>query len=107
MPLTREFKETVQARLQSDRKYRQELLREGVECLLTGDLDTGKTILRDYINGTIGFDELSRRTKRPAKSLMRMLGSSGNPQARNLLEVIHHLQKAEGLHFEVSLRAAS
>jgi hypothetical protein len=106
MPLTRQFKETVKARLQSDRKYRKELLREGVECLLGGDLDTGKAILRDYINATIGFDELSRRTKRPAKSLMRMLGPSGNPQARNLFEMINHLQKAEGLHFEVSLRAA-
>jgi len=77
MPLTREFKETVQARLRADRKYRKELLREGVECLLAGDLDTGKAILRDYINATIGFEELSRRTKRPAKSLMRMLGPSG------------------------------
>jgi DNA-binding phage protein len=107
MPLTRQFKETVQARLQSDRKYRKELLREGVECLLRGDLDSGKAILRDYINATIGFDELSRRTKRPAKSLMRMLGPSGNPQARSLLDVIDHLQKAEGLHFEVSFRVAS
>ena len=96
MPLTREFKETVQVRLRSDRKYRKELLREGVECLLGGDLDTGKAILRDYINATIGFEELSRRTKRPTKSLMRML-----------FDVIHHLQKAEGLHFELSLRAAS
>ena len=107
MPLTREFKETVQARLRSDRKYRKELLREGVECLFAGDLDTGKAILRDYINATIGFDELSRRTKRPAKSLMRMLGPNGNPLARNLFEMINHLQKAERFHFEVSLRAAS
>jgi len=107
MPLTREFNETVQARLRSDRKYRKELLREGVECLLGGDVDTGKAILRDDINATIGFEELSRRTKRPAKSLMRMLGPTGNPRARNLFAVIHHLQKAEGLHFELSLRAAS
>jgi DNA-binding phage protein len=106
MPLTREFKETVQARLRSDRKYRKELLREGVECLLGGDVDAGKAILRDYINATMGFEELSRRTKRPAKSLMRMLSPSGNPQARNLFQLIHHLQKAEGLHFAVSLRAA-
>ena len=28
MPLTREFKETVQARIKADRKYRKELLRE-------------------------------------------------------------------------------
>ena len=45
--------------------------------------------------------------KRPAKSLMRMLGPTGNPQARNLFEVIGHLQRAEGLHFELSLKAAS
>jgi hypothetical protein len=56
MPLTRAFKATVQARTRRDRKYREALLREGVECLLAGDLDTGKAILRDYINATIGFE---------------------------------------------------
>jgi DNA-binding phage protein len=107
MPLTRAFKETVQARIRQDREYRKELLREGVECLLAGDLDTGKAILRDYINASIGFEKLSRLTGRPAKSLMRMLGPRGNPQARNLFEVIRQLQRIEGLHFELSLRAAS
>jgi hypothetical protein len=106
MALTREFKETVKARANRDRKYRKELLREGLESLLAGDLDTGKAILRDYINATIGFEELSRLTKRPAKSLMRMLGPSGNPHARNLFGVISLLQRAEGLHFEVSAKAA-
>jgi hypothetical protein len=107
MALTRAFKETIQARIRKDRKYRKELLREGVECLLAGDLETGKAILRDYINATIGFEELSHLTGRPSKSLMRMLGPRGNPQARNLFEVIGQLQRIEGLHFELSLRAAS
>jgi DNA-binding phage protein len=75
-------------------------------CLLAGDLDTGKAILRDHINATIGFEELSRLTRVPAKSLMRMLGPNGNPQARNLFEVIRHLQRAEGLHFELLLKAS-
>jgi hypothetical protein len=75
--------------------------------LKEGDPDTGKAILRDYINATIGFEELSRVTKRPAKSLMRMFGPAGNPQARNLFEVIGHLQRAEDLQFELSLKAAS
>jgi hypothetical protein len=35
---------------------------------------------------------------------MRMLGPSGNPRARNLLDVIAHLQKAEGLRFELSTK---
>ena len=34
MPLTREFKATVQARAQADGRYRKELLREGVACVL-------------------------------------------------------------------------
>ena len=97
MPLTREFKETIQARIQKDPAFRKELLREGIECLLSGDLDTGKTILRDYINATVGFEKLGALTHKPAKSLMRMFGPKGNPRARNLFEVISHLQKSSGL----------
>jgi hypothetical protein len=105
MPLTRDFKATVQARVARDQKFRKELLREGVACLLSGDLDTGKAVLRDYINATIGFEELSELTHTPTKSLMRMLGPNGNPQARNLFHVIAQLQRAEGLHFELTLKA--
>ncbi len=106
MPLTRDFKEAVQARIARDASYRRELLREGVECLLAGDLDTGKAILRDYINATIGFEKLSQLTHKSTKSLMRMLGPNGNPQARNLLDVIVHLQRAERLNFRVLLKSA-
>ena len=105
MALTRDFKDTVQARIQRDPAYRQELLREGIQCLVAGDLDTGKAILRDYVNATIGFEELSGLTDRPSKSLMRMLGPKGNPRARNLLEVIGQLQKVEGLEFELSMKS--
>ncbi len=59
MALTRDFKETIQARAARDPAFRRELLREGIQCLLSGDLDTGKTVLRDYINATVGFEELS------------------------------------------------
>jgi hypothetical protein len=104
MPLTRDFRGTIQARIERDPAYGEELLREGVECLLAGDLDTGKAVLRDYVNATIGFEELGRLTDKSAKSLMRMLGPRGNPQARNLLEVIRQLQKAEGLRFELLLK---
>lgn len=106
MPLTRDFKETVQARIARDPAYRKELLREGVECLLSGDLDTGKAILRDHINATIGFEALGRVTNKSTKSLMRMLGPKGNPQARNLLDVIAQLQRAERLYFQVLLKSA-
>jgi hypothetical protein len=102
MPLTRDFKETIQARIQKDPAFRNELLQEGVECLLSGDLETGKAILRDYINATIGFEKLSHLTQKPSKSLMRMFGPAGNPRARNLFEVIAQLQKSGGLRLSIN-----
>ncbi len=60
MPLTRDFKETIRARLERDPKFRKELLRDGIESMLTGYIATAKTILRDYINATVGFTELGR-----------------------------------------------
>lgn len=101
MALTREFKATVQARAARDPAFREALLVEAVEALLAGDLDTGKAMLRDYINATVGFEKLGRATKTSPKSLMRMFGPSGNPQARNLFAVIQQLQKRTGVKFEV------
>ncbi|MPZ18730.1 MAG: transcriptional regulator [Luteitalea sp.] len=107
MPLTRAFKDTVQARMQRDPAYRRELLREGIECLVTGDLETGKTILRDYINATVGFEDLSATLHKSPKSLMRMLGPQGNPRARNLFDVIVCLQRVERVHLGITTRPRS
>ena len=104
MALTKEFKETVKARAERDPAFREALLKEAIELLLAGDLETGKVILRDYINATVGFEKLARATGTPAKSLMRMLGPKGNPRAANLLGVISALQQASGLHLAVAAR---
>jgi DNA-binding phage protein len=101
MPLTRDFKETIRARVERDPKFRKELLREGVEAMLVGDVATAKTILRDYINATLGFRDLAEATHIPSKSLMRMLGPAGNPRADNLFEIVSYLQRREGVRFEI------
>lgn len=101
MALTKDFKDTTQARAQRDPAFRKFLLQEGVECLLAGDIDTGKVVLRDYINVTIGFEELSQVFDKSSKSLMRMFDPKGNLRANNLFAVIHHLQEQEGIHLEV------
>jgi len=102
LALTRNFKETIRARAARDPKFRKELLREGIESMLTGDIATAKTILRDYINATVGFTELAEATNIPAKSLMRMFGPEGNPRAGNLLEVVGFLQRREGVRFRLT-----
>lgn len=106
MALTRDFKETIQARARRDPAFRKALLREGIDCLLAGEVETGKAVLRDYINATVGFEKLGTKTRIPAKSLIRMFGPSGNPQAKNLFEIVAYLQRAEGVRLSVKASPA-
>src|SRR3954465_8726539 len=102
MALTRRFKELVQKRVREDPEFGAALLREGIDTMLTGDVDTGKAILRDYIKATVGFEKLGEATGTPAKSLIRMFGPRGNPQAKNLFTVISYLQKHAGLELHAA-----
>ena len=101
MALTRHFKETIQARLRHDAGFREELLKEGIDSLLSGDVDTAKAVLRDYINATIGFQKLGTQTRKSPKSLMRMFSPGGNPRTQNLFAIIVCLQKHEGVTLRV------
>jgi hypothetical protein len=74
------------------------------ELMLSGDEKTGRAILRNYINATVGFRQLEAATSIPANSLMRMFGPNGNPSAKNLFGVLAHLQAQEGVNFELRPR---
>ncbi len=101
---TKSFRELVQRHVKADAKFAEALLREGVDAMLSGDAETGKAILRDYIKGTVGFERLGAATGAPAKSLIRMFGPRGNPQAKNLFNVIGYLQKQAGVELHVAPR---
>jgi DNA-binding phage protein len=101
MPLTRSFKETVKERVREDPAFRAALLAEGIDALLSGEVEVGKAIIRDFINATIGFEQLADETGTPSKSLMRMFGPAGNPSARNLFAVISVLQRSSGTSLRV------
>jgi DNA-binding phage protein len=101
MALTRDFRETVQARVMRDAEFRKGLLGDAIESLLAGDVTLGKELLRDYINATVGFPKLAAHTKIHAKTLHQMFGPAGNPTARNLFEIVAYLQRAEGVSLQV------
>jgi DNA-binding phage protein len=107
MVLTRSFKDFIKARIESDPEFRQALFQEAVQTLISGDADTARAVLRDYINATIGFATLAEATGTPPKSLMRMFGPHGNPTAANLSGVIGALQEATGVHLEVRAVASA
>jgi len=99
MALTRDFKETIQARAERDPAFRRGLFQEAIEAFLSNDTETGKLLLRDYVNATVGFEKLGAELHKSPKSLMRMLSSQGNPRADNLFAVVGHLRKQEGVAF--------
>lgn len=92
MALTRNFRITVQERIKKDPEFALNLYQEGIDALLSGDLDSGKEILRTLINSTVGFIRLSNDTLINPKSLMRMFGSKGNPRADKLVLVLKYLK---------------
>lgn len=99
MVLTRDFKDTIQARARRDPAFRHGLFEEAIEAFLSNDTQTGKLLLRDYVNATVGFEKLGAELEKSPKSLMRMLSSQGNPRADNLFAVVGHLRKQEGVRF--------
>ncbi len=105
MPLSHDFRETIRARTQAQPEFRRALLREAAECFLNGELGTGRGLLRNYVNATVGFGELETRTQIPAKSLMRMLGPKGSPSLVNLSKILTALQGSEGVRFTVRTKA--
>jgi len=98
MALTRHFKETVVARVQSDPAFAQALLDEAISLFLNGESDTAKLILRDLVNATIGFGSLSQEIYKPVKSVHQMLSSSGNPTMNHISAIfaaVKHTLKVE------------
>ena len=100
MALTRSFKDTIREQLGS-KTFRRAFLCEAVSNMVSGDLETAKSVLREYINGTIGFVALGEALEKSPKSLMRMLSPDGNPQARNLFEMVAYLPQIDGTVLEV------
>jgi len=106
MALTQDFKETILARAQRDARFRQALFTEAINAYLTGDTATGKAILRDLVNATVGFEGLARAINKPSKSLHRMLAPHGNPSTENFFDIVGALQKKTRVKLRVTAKAA-
>ncbi|HBR51302.1 MAG TPA: transcriptional regulator [Nitrospira sp.] len=106
MALTREFKDTVVTRVQRDPRFRESLFTEAMNAYLGGDTGTGKAILRDLVNATVGFEDLAHMLKKPSKSLHRMLAPHGNPSTENFFAIVQALQKKTRVRLQVTAKAS-
>ena len=104
MALIEDVNVAIRARMKRDPVLGREVLKEAIAVLIGGEVEVGKTLLRNYVVARLGFDELGRLTGKAPQSLMRMLSRTGNPHARNLFEVIRVLQEHEGVRTEVRFK---
>lgn len=104
--ITRDARQTIQERVQTDQAFAAALLNEAASLFLNGEPETARLILRDLVNATVGFEELANETSRPSKSLHRMLSARGNPTMDNLTAILQVLRKRLGVSLDVQVISA-
>ena len=97
MALTRDYKETVVARIRRDPKFARALYAEAIGAFLEGETDEGLSMLCDLVHAEITFKELARQTGLGEKTLHRMLNHNGNPTARNLGVIVKSIAEDLGV----------
>jgi DNA-binding phage protein len=106
MALTRDYKETVVARIKRDPKFARALYAEALSAFLDGETAEGLSMLRDLVHAEITFKELARQTGLGEKTLHRMLHAKGNPTARNLSVIVKSIGEDLGIRPRVEVIAA-
>ena len=94
------------ARARRDHRFSESLLMKAINDYLAGETAVGRSILRDLVNATIGFEKLAVEIGKPSKSLHRMLGARGNPSSENFFEIVQALQCHLRVKLHVTARAA-
>lgn len=107
MTLTREFKQTVVERVARDPDFAKALLDEAATLFLSGEPDAARVILRDLVNATVGFEHLAELTRKPSKSLHRMLSPKGNPSMDNLAAIFGAVRDWLKVTFDVRVVEAA
>lgn len=105
MALTRDYKQTVLARLKRDPKFARAVYTEALNALLEGETDEGLSMLRDLVHAGITFKSLAQETGLGEKALHRMLSRRGNPTTRNLVAIIKAIYEDLGIQPRVRLAA--
>jgi DNA-binding phage protein len=83
------------------------LFGEAIAMFMNEEPDVARLVLRDLVNGMIGFEELAAATGRLSKSLHRMLSAKGTPTMDNLTLVFGVLRQEFGVKIQVQTAACA
>ena len=107
MSITRDYKETINERINKNPAFTAALLDEAITLFLNGKPGVARLVLRDLVNATIGFETLAPEVDKSSKSLHRMLSARGNPTRDDLTKIIDILRQQLGFHIQVHIAPRS
>jgi DNA-binding phage protein len=90
---SRPVRELIINSLREDPQLAEEVYNEAVLCLVRGESEVTKILLRDLIHATVGFEAMAVTLEKSPKSLYRMLSNSGNPKLDNLSAILYQLAR--------------
>lgn len=106
MAHTRDFRLTMIERARREPAFARAMLDEAATLFLNGEPDLARSILRDLVNVTMGFEPLAQKTGKSSKSLHRMLSQTGNPTMDNLAAIFDAVRLSLSVQFKVTAKAA-
>ncbi len=101
MGTTRPAAETILKRAKASPSFRAALIGEVLELIAENDVQTAKSILRNYVLASIGFEALAKEIGKKPESIMRMLSDKGNPTMKNMAALLSSLKNHEGITIRV------
>lgn len=107
MVSSRDSTVTIVDRVRRDPEFAVGLLDEAVSLFLNGEPEVARLVLRDLVNGTIGFEGLAIETSKSSKSLHRMLSAKGNPTMDNLTLIFGVLRRELQVEIQVQMVACA
>ena len=97
------YKDSLKMMVKDNPEMAIEMLEDAVSTIMSGDLDDGRLLLRQFVNATIGFPELAKLTGKDEKNLMRSLSQTGNPTASNLFIILNACTNVQGVKINAHL----
>ena len=104
---TRDFRETFRERARREPEFRHELLKVAARCMLNGEVEVGRIMLRDFVVAAIGIDELSQKIGKSRESLEHVLSDGSDPRADDLLAIIAAIAEHEDVEIDVRVAQRS
>ncbi|MBB4287127.1 transcriptional regulator [Roseospira goensis] len=102
MALTRDLKDILRGRVERDEAFRAALFEEALTALLDGDVATGKVLLRDYVDATVGVDWLAASLQHDRATLIRALSTESNAPADVVFAIVAALKAEAGVDVTIA-----